>query len=335
MTAHLPIIWAGLLAFAVFAYVVLDGFDLGVGILFLAERNDRDRGVMINTVAPVWDGNETWLVLGGGGLFAAFPLAYSVILPAMYPLIIAMLLALILRGVSFEFRFHATRYGRRWWDLAFCLGSLLAAFCQGAILGGLTHGVRVAHNAYAGGWWDWLNGFTVLCGVAVVIGYALLGACWLNWRSTGELRERCRRRAGRLAVATLSFIVAVSLWTPLLHPQFMERWFGWPGIALTSPVPLLMVAVTYLFRRSLQRGHDVTPLLCAEAWFLLCFVGLGISYFPYIIPPSVTIWQAAAPASSQAFLLIGAVVMIPIILIYMAYAYWTFAGKVEPDAHYH
>ena len=335
MTADLPVIWAGLLAFAVFAYVVLDGFDLGVGILFLMEREDRDRDVMVNTVAPVWDGNETWLVLGGGGLFAAFPLAYSVILPAMYPLIIAMLLALILRGVAFEFRFQAMSYGRFWWDLAFCGGSVLAAFCQGSILGGLTHGIRVADNAYAGGWWDWLNGFTVLCGVAVVVGYTLLGACWLNWRTTGELRERCRRYAGRLAVATLGLIVVVSLWTPLLHPQFMERWFGWPGIVLTSPVPLLMVAVTYLFRRALQQGHDVTPLLCAEAWFLLCFAGLGISYFPYIIPPSVTIWQAAAPASSQGFLLIGAVVMIPIILTYMAYAYWTFAGKIEPGAHYH
>jgi cytochrome d ubiquinol oxidase subunit II len=333
MTDMLPVIWAGLLAFAVFAYVVLDGFDLGTGILFLVESDSDDRDVMVNTIAPVWDGNETWLVLGGGGLFAAFPLAYSVILPAMYPLIIAMLLALILRGVAFEFRFNATGYGRFWWDLAFCGGSVLAAFCQGSILGGLTHGIRVVDNAYAGGWWDWLNGFTMLCGVAVVVGYALLGACWLNWRTTGALRERCRRNAGRLAAVTLGLIVAVSLWTPLLHPQFMQRWFGWPGIVLTSPVPLLMAVVTYLLRRGLQRGHDVTPLLCAEAWFLLCFAGLGISYFPYIIPPSVTIWQAAAPAYSQGFLLIGMVVMIPIILTYMAYAYWTFSGKIESGAH--
>ena len=231
MHLDLPLIWAGIIAFAVLAYVVLDGFDLGVGILFVVEREDADRDVMVNSIAPMWDGNETWLVLGGGGLFAVFPLAYATIMPALYPVIIAMLLGLVFRGVAFEFRFRAaTRRGRRGWDIAFSLGSTVAALCQGLALGGLLQGVKVENRAYAGGWWDWLTGFTVLCGLAVVTGYALLGACWLIWRTEGPLQQRCRRHARTLGVAVLAFIVVVSLWTPMLNPTFYQRWFGWPGI---------------------------------------------------------------------------------------------------------
>jgi cytochrome bd ubiquinol oxidase subunit II len=336
MSTVLPIIWAGLLAFAVFAYIVLDGFDLGVGILFLVEHDKQDRDVMVTTVAPVWDGNETWLVLGGGGLFAAFPMAYSIILPALYPLMIGMLLALILRGVAFEFRFQATSYGRFWWDIAFCGGSIVATFCQGLILGGLIHGIHVDGHAYAGGPLPWLNGFAMLCGIALVVGYALLGACWLIWRTNGRLQARCRRRAEWFAAIMLGLIGIVSLWTPLLHPEFTRRWFAWPGMALTSPVPLLVAVVAWLFWRALRKDHEVMPLLYAQAWFLLCFVGLGISFYPYIIPPSVTIWQAAAPVGSLDFLLVGAIVMLPIILTYMAYSYWTFVhSKVEPGTQYH
>jgi cytochrome d ubiquinol oxidase subunit II len=332
----LTLVWAGVIAFAVLAYVLLDGFDLGVGILFTVERRDADRDVMLNSVAPVWDGNETWLVLGGGGLFAMFPLAYAVILPALYPAIIAMLLALVFRGVGFEFRFRAaTMRGRAAWDAAFLCGSAVAAFCQGLVLGGLLQGIRVVDRVYAGGWWDWLTPFTVLCGIAVVIGYAMLGACWLVWRTEGLLQQRCRQHARVLAVATLGFIVAVSLWTPLLNPLFTQRWFGWPGIALTSPVPILVAAVGWALWRGLSRGHHFTPLLCAQAWFVLCFVGLGISLFPLIAPPSITIWDAAAPPSSQAFLLVGAAVLIPVILAYTGFAYWVFRGKVRPGMHYH
>ena len=316
----LTVIWAGLIAFAVLAYVLLDGFDLGVGILFTAERREEDRDVMLNSIAPVWDGNETWLVFGGGGLFAMFPLAYAVILPALYPAIIAMLLALVFRGVSFEFRFSAvSNRGRVWWDRAFCAGSTLAAFCQGLVLGGLLQGIRVQDRAYAGGWWDWLTGFTVVCGVAVVVGYALQGACWLIWRCDGLLQQRARQYGRALAVAMLGFIVVVSLWTPLLNPVFVDRWFSWPGIVLTSPVPILVVLVGWLFWRGLSRRHDATPLLCTQAWFVLCYAGLGISLWPMIAPPDITIWNAAAPPSSQAFLLVGGVVLIPIILGYTGY----------------
>jgi cytochrome d ubiquinol oxidase subunit II len=332
----LPEVWACLIAFAILAYVLLDGFDLGVGILFATERRGEDRDLMVNSVAPVWDGNETWLVFGGGGLFAVFPLAYSLILPALYPAIIAMLLALVFRGVGFEFRFRAaTPRGRARWDAAFCVGSTVAAFCQGLVLGGLLQGIRVENRLYIGGWWDWLTGFTVLCGIAVVVGYALLGACWLIWRTDGALQFRCRGYARALAVAMIGFIVVVSLWTPMLHPTFMQRWFGWPGILLTSPVPILVALVAWGFWRGLVRQHHVTPLLCAQAWFVLCYAGLGISLWPLIVPPDITIWDAAAPPASQGFLLVGAVVLIPIILGYTGYAYWVFRGKVQPGAHYH
>ncbi len=332
----LPLIWAGLIAFAVLAYVVLDGFDLGVGILFAVEPQDEDRDVMVNSIAPVWDGNETWLVLGGGGLFAVFPLAYAVVMPALYPAIIGMLLALVFRGVAFEFRYRAeTQGGRRLWDLSFLLGSTLAAFCQGLTLGGLLQGIRMEGRAYAGGWWDWLTGFTLLCGVAVVVGYALLGATWLVWRTEGRLQQRCRAYARWLGVATLALIGVVSLWTPYLHPRFAERWFSWPGLALTSPVPLLVLLLAWRGWRGLQRGEDLSPFLCALGWFVLCFAGLGISLFPLMVPPDLTIWQAAAPRESQLFLLVGAAVLVPAILAYTGYAYWVFRGKVRPGAGYH
>jgi cytochrome d ubiquinol oxidase subunit II len=332
----LPLVWAGLIAFAVMAYVVADGFDLGTGILFAVEHDAGDRDVMMNTVAPVWDGNETWLVLGGGGLFAVFPLAYAVIMPALYPAIIAMLLALVFRGVAFEFRFRATsRGGRAVWDFSFAGGSALAGFCQGLTLGGLLQGIHVEGRAYAGGWWDWLTPFTVLCGVAVVVGYGLLGACWLVWRTEGPLQQRCRRHARNLGFATLALIVSVSVWTPLLNPVFAERWFGWPGIAMTSPIPILVAALSLGFRAALAREHHLTPFLCALGVFGLCFAGLGISLYPLIVPPGITIWDAAAPPASQAFLLVGAVVLVPIILIYTGYAYWVFRGKVQPGAGYH
>ena len=339
----LPLVWAGLIAFAVLAYVLLDGFDLGVGILFAVEHDDEDRDTMVNSIAPVWDGNETWLVLGGGGLFAVFPLAYAVILPALYPAIIAMLLALVFRGVGFEFRFRAaSARGRFWWDMAFFAGSTIAAFCQGLTLGGLLQGIHVENRAYAGGWWDWLTGFTVLCGVAVVVGYALQGAGWLIWRTEGALQQRSRRHARMLAVAMLGLIGVVSLWTPMLNPTFSERWFGWPGIVLTSPVPILVALLAWAFWRGLSLRHHITPFLCAQAWFVLCYAGLGISLWPLIVPPArgsgqagITIWDAAAPPESQAFLLVGAVVLIPIILAYTGYAYWVFRGKVLPGMHYH
>jgi cytochrome d ubiquinol oxidase subunit II len=333
----LPIVWACIAAFTVLAYIVLDGFDLGLGILFVVEREPHDRDVMVNTVAPVWDGNETWLVLGGACLYGVFPVAYGTLLPALYPPIIAMLLALIFRGVAFEFRFKAhTQRQRRLWDLSFFAGSTVAAAMQGIILGALIQGIKVENNQYAGGWFDWLTGFSVFCGVAVVIGYALLGACWLVWRSEGVLQARARRYAKPLAMVTIAMIIVVSLWTPELQREYLRHWYVWPRMLYVAPVPLLVAGLVLVFWRSITdvKAH-LTPLLCVLGWFFLCFTGLGISIWPWIVPPGINIWQASSPPSSQLFLLGGAVVLIPIVLAYTSYAYWVFRGKISSETHYH
>lgn len=337
LSFDLTVIWAFLIAFAVFVYVVLDGFDLGLGVLFAVEPDRRDRDVMMNSVAPVWDGNETWLVLGGGGLFAAFPLAYAVVLPALYVPILAMLLALVFRGVAFEFRWRTERW-RGVWDMAFIGGSALAALSQGIALGALLQGIVVdpAARAYGGGWWDWLTPFSLFVGVAVVVGYALLGACWLVMKTTGPLQERMRTRARWLGLATVGFIGAVSLWTPFLQEGYYARWFSGWGLVAAGGVAAAVLLLAALLERSLSlHRHEYRPFLYALGLFAVCFVGLGVAMWPYVIPRSVTIWEAAAPETSQLFMLIGAAVLIPIILAYTAYAYWVFRGKVDPQAGYH
>ncbi len=330
----LAFVWAVLIAFAVLAYVVLDGFDLGIGILFPGLADDVERTTAMNAVAPVWDGNETWLVLGGGGLMAVFPLAYAVVLPALYAPITAMLLALVLRGVAFEFR-GRTRRWRPVWDRAFFLGSLTAALCQGITLGAMLQGITVDGRAYAGGWWDWLTPFSVVTGLAVAAGYTLLGACWLILKTEGPLQERARQRARRAGAATVALIVLFSLWTPLLQPVYMSRWLSWPAMLYVAPVPMLVAALTVALFRSLARSRELAPFLCAQGLFLLCFVGLGISFYPWIVPTSITIDAAAAPDASLSFLLVGALLLLPLIIAYTAHAYWVFRGKVDPDQGYH
>jgi len=332
----LPVVWACITALVVLLYVVLDGFDLGIGILFAAERNPVHRNIMVNTVAPVWDGNETWMVMGGATLYGVFPGAYSTILPALYVPIIAMVLALIFRGVAFEFRFKAhSAAGLRVWDASFLGGSLVATFCQGVILGGLIQGVRVTQGAFSGGVLDWLTPFSVACGCALVVGYALLGATWLVWRTEGALQATCRRLSGWLAVCMLLCIAGVSLWTPFLNEPYLRRWTVWPNIVLVSPVPVLVVVLAGLFWHANRRQHHQTPFLCALGWFFLCFSGLGITIWPYIVPPTLTIWDASSGPSSQLFLLAGTVVLIPLILFYTVYSYRVFRGKVTAAHHYH
>ena len=353
ISLDLSFVWAVLIAVSVFLYVVMDGFDLGLGILFPAMRGKADRDVMVNSVAPVWDGNETWLVMGGGGLLAVFPVAYAVILPALYMPVILMLLALIFRGVSFEMRFRAeTVATQRWWDRAFCWGSYAASFCQGVMLGAFVQGIRAENHAYAGGWWDWLTPFSVFTGVAVVVGYGLLGACWLVWRTEGTLQAEARRFARLLGLATLGCIAAISAIMPFLQPAFWDRWLTWPNMLYASPVPVLVALLAWCFLASLARAdrraqsgegreergrlsHDGVPFLCTLGLFLLSYAGLGVSMWPLIVPPGITIWDAAAAPSSQAFLLVGAAVLIPVILAYTGYAYWLFRGKVRADAGYH
>lgn len=334
MIFDLAFIWAGLIAFAVLTYVVLDGFDLGLGILFPLARSDGDRDLMMNSVAPVWDGNETWLVLGGGGLFAVFPLAYAVIMPALYMPITLMLLALVFRGVSFEYRWRTKRW-KGVWDMAFFGGSLIAALCQGIALGALVQGIEVTDRAYSGGWFDWLTPFSILTGIAVVVGYALLGATWLVLKTEHALQSQMRGYAWYLGAATLVLIGVVSLLTPFQDPIYFERWFSLPGSLWTMIVPLLMLGLVWLFFRGLNDQKDLQPFLSALGFFTVSFIGIGISFYPKMVPPSLSIWDVAAPDSSLAFALVGAVILIPIILAYTAYAYWVFRGKMDPNEGYH
>ena len=330
----LSFIWAALIAFAVLAYVVLDGFDLGVGILFPFFPEQHDRNIMTNSVAPVWDGNETWLVLGGGGLMAVFPLAYATVLPALYIPIILMLLGLIFRGVAFEFRFRTQRW-RGVWDWGFALGSVTAAFMQGIALGALVQGIAIENRQYAGGWWDGLTLFSIVTVIGLVVGYALLGATWINHNTTGELQAKAKRLAIYAGVGTLALIGAVSLWTPFLEPIYFGRWFQWPTAFFSAFVPLLLAVCAFGLWHGLTTGKHLQPFLSALGLFVLSFAGLGISFYPYIVPGALTIEEAAAPDDSLAFLLVGAVILIPIILAYTSYAYWVFRGKVDPEEGYH
>lgn len=334
MIVELSFIWAGLIAFAVLAYALLDGFDLGIGILFPFLKDRDERHLAMNTIAPVWDGNETWLVLGGGGLFAVFPLAYAVVMPALYPLIIAMLLGLIFRGVAFEF-VHRTKRMQAFWEVGFWGGSLIATIAQGMALGALVQGITIEGRAYAGGNWDWLTPFSTLTALALLVGYAMLGATWLIVKTEGETLERARRFARPLGVALLVLIGAISLITPLQQPEYLLRWFGWPSGLWSTIVPVLLGFTVWQLWKGLRDGDHLLPFLATVAVFVLCYAGLGISFYPNLVPPSLTITAAAAPDSSLAFLLFGAAVLIPAILAYTAYSYWVFRGKVRPEDGYH
>jgi cytochrome d ubiquinol oxidase subunit II len=334
MSIDLPFVWAAIIAFSVVAYVIMDGFDLGIGILFPFFPAKRDRDVMMNSVAPVWDGNETWLVLGGGGLLAVFPLAYATILPALYMPLLAMLLGLVFRGVAFEYRWRTQRW-ERVWDVAFASGSAIAAFCQGIALGALVQGIPVYNRAYAGGWWDWLTPFSVSTGVALVIGYAMLGANWLVMKTTGGLEAKARRLAMPLVFATVAAMGVFSLWTPWLRPLYLSRWFGYPTVAFSVVVPLLLAVCIFFIIEGLRAKRTAQPFLGGLALFVVGYAGIGISFYPYIVPTSVTIWDAAAPDDSLSFLLVGTLVLIPIIVCYTGYAYWVFRGKVSHEEGYH
>ncbi|MGA7456133.1 MAG: cytochrome d ubiquinol oxidase subunit II [Methyloceanibacter sp.] len=329
----LPLVWAAILALAVFLYVLLGGYDLGLGVLFPLAPSHKDRDAMMSSVAPFWDGNETWLVLGGGGLLAAFPLAYSVMLPALYIPIILMLIGLILRGVAFEFRFKSQRY--RWtWDLAFTLGSMLAALMQGAIMGAFVHGFAVTANKFSGGAFDWLTPFSVLTAAALLSGYVLLSAGWLIMKGDEALREWAYGIAFSALAAVATFIVIFSVWTPFLHPEIAARWFKPANMVMLSPVPIATAACVILLWRALKARQRYMPFLLGVGIFILCYTGLAVSLFPFIIPPDITIWQAAAAPDSQLFMLYGAVPLLPIILGYTAYSYYVFWEASEHDAYH-
>ena len=334
MTLDLVPIWTVILAVSVFMYVLLDGFDLGVGILFPFAPDDAARNLMMGSVAPVWDGNETWLVMGGIGLLTAFPVAFSIIFPALYFPVLAMLLGLLFRGVAFEFRATAVT-SRKHWDRAFFWGSLVATFAQGCVLGKFVLGFEVNGRQYAGTSWDWVHPFVLAVGVGLIFGYVLLGASWLVMKTEGALQDWARAKARIALFGVLAFIALVSIWTPFLHAHIAARWFSWPNIALFSPVPVITALLALWLWRALGRGSNVVPFLAAMGLFALSYLGLAISLFPYVVPHTITLWDAANAPEGQAFLLIGTLFLIPIIFMYTGWSYWVFRGKVRADAGYH
>ena len=332
MEWYLPAIWAAIIGTAVALYVVLDGYDLGVGMLFPFAKDEAERDQMMRSIAPFWDGNETWLVLGGAGLLVAFPLAYSVIMPALYLPVIVMLLGLIFRGIAFEFRTIST--SKKIWNVAFAGGSTIAALAQGIVLGGLIQGIKVENNAYAGGAFDWATPFGLVCGLALAAGYLLLGATWLVMKTDGAVADRARVRAKFFLLAVLGFMAVISIWTPLAQSRIAERWFVLPNILYLWPVPVVTLAVAFLLGQSLAKGRDVMPFLATIGLFLLGYLGLVISNFPYLVPPSLTVWQTAAAPESQIFMLVGTLPLLPIIIGYIVFVHWLFRGKVKAGENY-
>jgi cytochrome d ubiquinol oxidase subunit II len=335
MGIDLPLIWAVIILFGIMMYVLMDGFDLGIGVLYPFFPVKEDRDVMMNTVAPVWDGNETWLVLGGAGLLAAFPLAYSIILSALYLPLIFMLIGLIFRGVAFEFRFKAHEHERHVWDKAFFFGSLAATFFQGVAMGAYVQGIAVLDHAYAGGAWDWITPFSIFTGVGLVAAYALLGSTWLIMKTEGSLQKHAYAMSKWLIYVLLVFIAAISFWTPFIDITIAHRWFSFPNIFWFAPVPVLVMMTAYRLHTSINQGHHRMPFICTLFLIFLGYSGLGISVWPNIIPFSISIAEASSPAQSQGFALVGALMIIPIILVYTAWSYYVFRGKVRPGEAYH
>ncbi|MFM2045368.1 MAG: ubiquinol oxidase subunit cyanide insensitive [Pseudomonadota bacterium] len=334
LSETLTLVWAGIAAFAVFMYVFMDGFDLGVGILFpFAPGGEQDRDLMMTTVAPIWDANETWLVLGGAGLFAAFPLAYAILLPALYLPILLMLVALIFRGVAFEFRFKAGR-GKGLWTASFFAGSLTATIAQGLILGAFIQGFAVTGRDFSGGIWDWFSLFGLMVGAALVAGYSLLGAAWLVWRTEGALRDWARALVPPLLLVVMGFFALVSLITPAWNGAVRDRWFAEGNLPFLAPLPFGALVVAVLLWRAVRQGWDRSPFFLAIALLACAYAGLAASFWPLIVPPDITIWDAASPPESQIFLLVGLAFLIPTILAYTAFTYWVFRGKIRAGQGY-
>lgn len=335
MGIDLPLVWGLIIVFSIMMYVVMDGFDLGIGMLFPFYPEKHDRDVMMNTVAPVWDGNETWLVFGGAGLLAAFPLAYAVVLSALYMPLILMLVALIFRGVAFEFRFKVDIGKERIWDWAFIVGSYGATFFQGVVLGAFINGFAMEGDRFVGGAFDWFAPFPIFTGVALVVAYMLLGSTWLLIKTEGALHDDLRLRTRHWVWALLAAIMIVSIWTALAHPAIAERWFSLPNLLFLAPVPLLVVVVMVGLLRALKGSSHGLPFALTLALVFLGYSGLGISIWPNILPPDITFWDAAGPPQSLGFTLVGALLIIPVILGYTGLAYWIFRGKVRAGEGYH
>ena len=330
----LPLIWGFLIATAVFLYALLDGFDLGCGILFLFAPSDKCRDRIMNSIAPFWDGNETWLILGGGGMFAAFPVAYAILMPALYLPVIFMLLGLIFRGVAFEFRFKSSEEHRKIWDIAFHAGSLLAAFMQGVILGNFVQGIEVNGRSFAGGPLDWANGFSIVTGLSLIFGYALLGATWLIMKTEDITQSWARGIASYVLVYVGLAMAIVSISMPFIDKRIIELWFSLPNFFYLLPIPLFTALGFVLLWKDLKSSNEVRPFFLTIVLFFLSYLGIGISLYPWIVPFKFNIWEAAAVSTSQSLLLVGVIIFLPIILIYTAYSYYVFRGKTSHERMY-
>ncbi|MFN7038246.1 MAG: cytochrome d ubiquinol oxidase subunit II [Alphaproteobacteria bacterium] len=331
----LPLIWGLLIAIAIFVYVLLDGFDLGIGILFPFAPSDKCRDRMMNSIAPFWDGNETWLVLGGGGLFAAFPLAYSVLMPAFYIPVITMLLGLIMRGVAFEFRFKAEESSKRLWDYAFHFGSLTAAFSQGLILGAFVQGVKVEGRNFNGGALDWISGFSVMTGIALVFGYVLLGSTWLIMK-TEDLTQEWSRKVSSYSLAMVGiFMILVSISVPFINEGIKNFWFSLPNFYYLCLIPISTLCMFLLIWKDIHKtSHEYRPFFASMGIFLMGYIGLGISIFPWIVPFQFNLWDAAATGPALTLMLVGAGPLLPLILGYTGYCYYIFRGKTGHEHLY-
>lgn len=328
----LSIIWAVIIAFSIIMYVLLDGFVLGMGILYPFAPDEEARDVIMNSGAPIWDGNETWLVLAGTALLGAFPLVYTIVLPALYIGVFLMVAALIFRGIAFEFRFKARR-SRKWWNAAFAGGSAVAAFAQGAVVGAYIQGFETESETFSGGPFDWLTPFSVMTGLGMMAGFALLGATWIIMKTQGHVRDWARSLAPKLLLGVLLVFAIVSLWTPWVDPDVWSRWFD--NIQVIWVLPALALLCAFGAWRGIRAKRDTSPFLLTMGLFFFTYLGLLVSRWPYVVPPNITIWDAASAPGSQLFLLIGTLFVIPIILAYTGWAYWVFRGKVKPGEGYH
>jgi cytochrome d ubiquinol oxidase subunit II len=329
----LVIIWSCLLALAILLYVVLDGFSLGIALLFPTTRDDEERNIMVDSVAPVWDANQTWLVFGGGALFVSFPMIYGVLFSGLYIPLLTFVFGLIFRGVTFEFRANATRKGP--WNMAFFLGSMVAVIAQGLTMGGILSGIKVTEGHFAGGPFDWLNPFSTMVGIALITGYILLGSTYLIIKTTGAIQERAYGRALQSAWIVLGFQILVTIWTPLHYPPALTNWFSPPRIYFIWAFPMLGLMAFYGLINSLKARREILPFVYSVIFFFAGYLGLIASIYPYALPPSITFQEAAAQKETLRFTLWGVIIVLPLVLGYTVYSYWVFRGKVGKVQYYH
>jgi cytochrome d ubiquinol oxidase subunit II len=326
-------LWAGLVAAAMILYIILDGTSLGVGLLFFNTQDEKERNVLMDSISPVWDANQTWLVFGGGAIFATFPLVYGVLSSALYIPLMTFIFGLIFRGVAFEFRANAS--SKKPWNLAFSLGSLVAVLSQGFTLGGILTGIKVSETNFAGGPFDWLNPFSVMVGCALIPGYIMLGSTYLIIKTAGPIQERAYRQASWSTLMVLFFMAVVTIWTPFHYPVVWKFWFSPPRIYFIWVFPLMGLIAAFLLLRSLRnRRREMMPHLYSMGLFLSGYLGLAASLYPYAIPPRITLEEAAAQYETLRFMLWATAVILPVILAYVIYSYSVFRGKVNPGDYY-